>query len=80
MSLDVKVMNILDQFAQMEVGDNIKDGGALEYINELAKKLPPKNNHLLANYRKYYFNAKRHYKERKDEDFYDRRSKFGEVE
>lgn len=60
MTLDKKVKSTLDGIARRtDVGNNIKDGQALDYINNL--KVPKSEIYILAVYRKYYFEKKKEY-------------------
>lgn len=68
MSLDIKVMQMLDRFANQDVESKIKDGQALDYINNLP--LPPSQPYLRNEYKKYYFSAKRDYIESLEEKGY----------
>lgn len=60
MSLDVKVLQMLDRYAKSEEPRNKKDAQALDYINALNN--PPSQAYLKAEYIKYYFKAKQDYK------------------
>jgi hypothetical protein len=60
MTLDVRVLEMLDVLAGQDVASNVKDEQAMDYLNEI--DLPKDRPGLRTQYVKYYFKAKQDYK------------------